>query len=483
MLFCSIMYMLILPAVFVINRLVPKRYRYIWLLFCSIAFYVSQNSSFSLALVAAIIITYAAGLLIPFVEDHTVKKIVTAIGIIAPLLILIFYKYINFSLELFGSALRLKIAVPLGISFYTFQSVSYIMDVYRKKTEPVKNPLKLALFLSFFLSVVSGPINRAKDVIPQFSDPEDPSFESIKCGMQKMLWGYFLKLAIAGRLAIAVDNVYADPASYSGAAIAFAALAYLFMLYCDFEGYSQIVIGSGYLLGIRMKENFSQPFMSLSMGEVWRRWHVSLSSWFRDYLYIPLGGNRKGSLRKYINIFTVLAVSGLWHGANMTFVIWGALNGAYIIIGQLLIPYRDRIAARISDSLKEGSGMIFERVRTFLRRVGVYILTSFTFIFFANKNVATAWYAIKGILMRFTFRGVLTELFLLGLGRFNLALTLVMALFVLIADNASYKKGCDTPSLIKNIPAPVRWAVYYALLIAILFSANLTGKEFIYSRM
>ena len=186
-----------------------------------------------------------------------------------------------------------------------------------------------------------------------------------------------------------------------------------------------------------------------------------------------------------MNIFIVLVVSGIWHGANMTFVIWGALNGAYIIIGQLLIPYRDRIAVTFREKIckSDGAGVVFDRARCFLKRVGVYILTSFTFIFFSNKTVTNAWFAVKGILMRFSPKGALYELTGLGLGSFNLALALVMVQFVLVADSYAYRRSCDTPSLIRTIPTPVRWAIYYALLIAILFSANLTGKEFIYSKM
>ena len=485
MLFGSVLYMIILPAILLVCRFVPKKFKYFWLLVCSLVFWITQSAGFVLWLILAIAVTYAAGIILGAVRGMTLRKLTVAAAVILELAALFIFKYLNFSLALIGNPLRFEFAVPLGISFYTFQSISYIIDVYRDSSKAEKNPLKIALFLSFFLSVVSGPVCRAGDMLPQFTEPRDMSLEDIKTGMQKMLWGYFLKLAIAGRLTIVVDNVYADCTKYSGFVIAFTALAYLFMLYCDFEGYSQIVIGSGYMLGIRMKENFRQPFFSSSMGEVWRRWHVSLSSWFRDYLYIPLGGNRRGIVRKYVNIFIVLVVSGIWHGANMTFVIWGALNGAYIIIGQLLIPYRDRIAASVKEKIckGEGAGAAFDRTRTFLKRVGVYILTSFTFIFFSNRNVTSAWFAVKGILLRFSLRGAAAQLTGLGLGSFNLAFALVMVLFVLVADSYAYKRSCDTPSLIRTIPTPVRWAIYYALLIAILFSANLTGKEFIYSKM
>ena len=414
-----------------------------------------------------------------------VKKIIAATGIISSVAILFVFKYLNFTLALCGSMFRFNFAIPLGISFYTFQAVSYIVDVYRDPSKVEKNPLKIALYLSFFLSVVSGPVNRAGDIIPKFTEPSDMSFEGTKRGMQKMLWGYFLKLAIAARLAVVVDNVYADPGSYPGVVIAFTAIAYLFMLYCDFEGYSQIVIGSGYMLGIEMKENFRQPFMSSSMAEIWRRWHVSLSSWLRDYVYIPLGGNRCGIARKYVNIFITLLVSGIWHGANLTFFIWGALNGAYIVIGQLTIPYRDRLASFLGGKLPASDGLrrSLSRVRLFFQRIGVYLFTAFTFIFFANRDVTSAWFAVKGILTRFSAKAGSSALPTLGLGTSGLLLTSLMAVFVLAADSASYKRDCDTPALVKNIPTVLRWAIYWAILIAILFSANLSGKEFIYSKM
>ena len=485
MLFASVLYMIILPPVLAINRLLPKNRRYIWLLIVSLAFYFVQNEGFAMMLALSIVITYLAGIVMPHLKSAAAKKSVAASATVIGIAILFLYKYLNFTLELFKNPLRFSFAVPLGISFYTFQAVSYIVDVYRDPSRAEKNPLKVALFLSFFLSVVSGPVNRAGDIIPQFDDPDDMTLSDIKQGMQKMLWGYFLKLAIAARLAIIVDNVYADAASYPGAVIAFAAVSYLFMLYCDFEGYSQIVIGSGYMLGIRMKENFRQPFMSASMSEIWRRWHVSLSSWLRDYVYIPLGGNRKGKVRKYVNIFITLFVSGIWHGANLTFFIWGALNGVFIIAGQLSMSLRNRLADLIREKICTGDNAqrIFDRARRNVQCIGVYLLTAYAFIYFSNKDVKSAWIAVKGIVTRPFANMSISSFTSLGLGRFNLLLVFAMAVFVLVADHASYKKNCDTPSLVRDIPTPARWAIYWGLLTLILFSANLTGQEFIYSKM
>jgi len=475
MTFNSIPFIILFPLAVIAYRLIPQRFRYIWLLVCSFAFCTLIGKSFPVLLLFIVLITYVSGFAIARIGSHAGKKAVTAAAIVIEIGTLFLYKYLDFALELTGSRVRFNLLLPVGISFFTFRATSYVIDVYRGKLDPEKNILKLALYISFFLTFLSGPITRSTDLIPQFSNAPLPSYEMTKKGIQKMLWGYFLKLAIAGRLAIVVENVYKDAASYSGAAIAFTALSYLFMLYCDFEGYSQIAIGGAALCGIEMKENFLHPFCSENMGQLWKKWHVSLYEWFRDYLYIPLGGSRCGIARKYLNVFIVLLVSGLWHGANMTFVIWGALNGAYIILGQILIPYRDKVFAKIGGD--------FDRIRTFAKRVGVYILASFTFIFFANENVKSAWLAVKGILLRFVSTNPLAELSSLGLGRFNLALTMIMVLFVLIADNEAEKRSCDTPSLIVHIPTPIRWIIYYALMFAILFSANLTGKEFIYSKM
>ena len=484
MTFNSIPFIILFPVAVFLYYIVPKRFRYVWLLVCSYAFYYMCAKGFVALIAATTVIIYIAGHAIAVTDHKGGKKAILAVAAVICLGILFVFKYLDFSLSLFGSGLRFNLMLPVGISFYTFQAVSYIADVYREKIEPEKNIFKLALYLSFFLSILSGPINRAHDMLPQFEEPDDLSTDQIKRGMQKMLWGYFLKLAIAGRLAIVVDNVYGASESYSGASVALTALFYMFMLYCDFEGYSQIAIGAGYILGIKMKENFRQPFFSESLSEMWRRWHVSLSTWFRDYMYIPLGGNRKGTVRKYINLFVVLFVSGIWHGANLTFFAWGAINGIFLIAGQLLMPYRDRVAGGLKEKIckNDKSEKTFDSIREALKRIGTYILFSYSFIYFANDSMTNAYLAVKRILTGF-FDGTCGELFLLGLGRFNLALTLAMILFVLIADGNAYRRDCDTPDLITRIPTVARWIIYYALLTAILFSANLSGKEFIYSRM
>lgn len=475
MIFNSIPFIIFFLPVVIVYYLVPCKFRYIWLLAASIFFYFSQSTAFATLLIISVFITYAAGLVLGRCSTKTGQNITVAVSALLNLGILLVFKYTDFFLELFGADGRLNLILPIGISFYTFMAVSYTVDLYRHKIEPEKNILKLALYLSFFLSILSGPINRACDFLPQLSCKVKFDLENVKVGLQKMLWGYFLKLCIAARLSILVDNVYGNCDGYQSLSLVVAAVSYLFMLYCDFEGYSQIAIGAAKIMGITMLENFRQPFYSLSMSELWRRWHVSLSTWFRDYLYIPLGGNRKGTARKYLNLMIVLFLSGVWHGANLTFFIWGLLNGAYIVIGQITLPYRDELARKINCP---------EKVRVFAKRLGVYVLYAFTFIFFANDSVKSAWMVIKGIVLRMSFSASqITEIFSLGLGRMNLLLTIAMSIFVFVIDGKCHKEDCDFAHLMTKTPTLVRWIIYYAILVLILFSANLTGKEFIYSKM
>ncbi len=481
--FNSIAFAILFPIAVLLYRLIPRKFRYVWLFILSAAFYFAHSKTLIILVLSSVVITYIAGIAMQKTSGAKVKKAILVCAIVVSLAALFAFKYLGFFASFAG--IKLSIVMPLGISFYTFSALSYMIDVYRGKITAERNIIKLAAYLMLFLSIVSGPINRANDILPQFDKEDLPDLDMIKTGMQKMLWGYFLKLAIAGRLAIAVDNVYADPGSRTGFEVAVAALFYMFMLYCDFEGYSQIAIGSGYILGIDMKENFRQPFYATSMSDIWRRWHISLSTWFRDYLYIPLGGSRCSKTRKYINLLIVLFVSGIWHGANFTFFAWGLLNGIFIVMGQILLPYRDRLADAIKEKIcrTEKGRKSFDRFRIVLQRIGVYILFSYVFIYFANDSITNAFLSVKAIITRFSLAGSYVALTSLGLGKFNLVLTLIMVIFVMTADGVANKKSCDTPSLIKNIPTVVRWVIYYALIAAILFSANLSGKEFIYSKM
>ena len=477
MIFNSIPFLLFFPIVIFIYYLVPDKYRYIWLLISSYFFYMCQSTSFVLLLLCSTIVTYVAGIVIHQMQSITLRKWAVAITVLLNAGILVFVKYADSVLGLCGSTYRFNFFIPIGISFYTLQSLSYVIDCYRQKIAPEKNMLRYALFVSFFPSILSGPINRAQDLLPELRCTKTMDLENVKCGMQKMLWGYFLKLVIAARLDIVVNTVYGNTEGYTGVGLLCGAVFYLLMLYCDFEGYSQMAIGAARILGITMKENFRQPFCSQSMGELWHRWHVSLSTWLREYVYFSLGGGRKGNVRKYINMMLIFVLSGLWHGSNPTFLIWGILNGAFLIMGNILKDTRERIAVKCGFDKRV-------RLRRITKRIGVFCLYCFTMIFFASESVAKAIKVITGITTRFSAGAFVNgEIFTVGLGVYNMIFSVMMVVVVLIIDGFCDKYECEFSGLMKRVPTLYRWILYYSMIILILISSNLDGREFIYSTM
>lgn len=344
MLFNSYNFLIFFPIVVLVYYAIPKKIRYIWLLIASYYFYMCWNAKYALILLFSTAVTYASGLLIDRannkIEDDKKrtrwKKIFVALSFIINLSILFLFKYFDFAVENINRILShlnmqllnpsFDVVLPVGISFYIFQALSYTVDVYRKDVKAEKNFLRYALFVSFFPQLVAGPIERSKNLLEQMYEVHKFDAQRVKDGLLLMIWGGFQKIVIADRVAIVVDTVFNKFPQYGGMYIVVAAILFAFQIYCDFSGYSIIAMGAAKVMGFRLMENFNAPYFSMSVAEFWRRWHISLSTWFRDYLYIPLGGNRKGKLRKYINLMIVFIVSGLWHGAQWSFVIWGALN-------------------------------------------------------------------------------------------------------------------------------------------------------------
>ena len=291
------------------------------------------NVKYALLIALSTLITYASGLLIHWRR----KRLWVLLSFASNLAILFFFKYFGFFLDNLTAALALAgvafkrpafdVILPVGISFYTFQALSYTMDVYRGEVEPERNPFRYALFVSFFPQLVAGPIERSKNLLGQLYERHDFDPDRARDGMLLMLWGMFEKIVIADRLALLVDYVYDHYAQLPGATIVLATVFFAFQIYCDFGGYSHIAIGAAQVMGFTLMENFRRPYLAQSAAEFWRRWHISLSTWFRDYLYIPMGGSRRGAFRKYLNTMVTFLVSGLWHGANWSFVVWGGLNG------------------------------------------------------------------------------------------------------------------------------------------------------------
>lgn len=408
MLFNSLGFLIFFPLVVCLYFIVPQRFRYLWLLAASYYFYMCWNIKYACLLLFSTVVTYVCGISLERLKQrgktdadiNLKKKLCVAASLIMNLSILFFFKYFDFALDNLEYLFRLvhiqlyrpafDIVLPVGISFYTFQALGYTIDVYRGEIYAEKNFFRYALFVSFFPQLVAGPIERSKNLLKQLAVPSEPSFENFREGILLMMWGYFLKIVLADRIAIFVDTVYGDISTYGGWYLIVATLLFSVQIYCDFSGYSTIAMGAAKILNIQLMENFNAPYLSRSVSEFWRRWHISLSSWFRDYLYIPLGGSRKGTLRTYLNILIVFFVSGLWHGAKWSFVIWGGLNGLYQIIGSLLRPARDK-AVRLLCLNRETFG------HRLLQTLTTFTLIDFSWIFFRANRLKDAFSIMKSM--------------------------------------------------------------------------------------
>ena len=474
MLFNSLQFLIFFPIVVLLYFLIPHKFRYLWLLFTSYFFYFCQKPVYVIFLVLSTLITWVAGNLLYQTDSVRKKNGIVAIGFLLNLSILIYFKYAGFLLSLFGSEKQLNLLLPVGISFYTFQSLTYIMDCYRKETEPEYNIFKYALFVSFFPNILSGPIERSKNLLKQFEDVHAFDAVRVKEGLMLMLWGYFPKMVIVSRLAILTDLVYDNYTDYTGVPLIIATLSYTFQIYCDFAGYSSIAIGAAKIMGFSIMQNFRQPYLALSVSDFWRRWHISLSSWFRDYLYIPLGGNRRSRLRKYGNIMVVFLASGIWHGANVTFVVWGALNGLYQIIGDLLKPAGKRLC--------ELTGICGRpALLRFLQTAFTFLLISVTWVFFRAPSIAQAGGILHKIVTTLQPVNFIDgTVFSLGLGTANLLFVFAALILLFTADFLCERKKCDISGLLTRTPLLLRWGIYYLLIAMILLSCNLSTQEFLY---
>ncbi|UCD62099.1 MAG: MBOAT family protein, partial [Flavobacteriaceae bacterium] len=342
MLFNSLDFAIFFPVVFVFYWIVAKNKtaRNVFLLAASYFFYGWWDWRFLFLIVISSLVDYVVGHQLSQTSIYKRRKLLLGLSLLVNLGFLCYFKYTNFFIETFVDSFRLfgknievstlNIILPVGISFYTFQTLSYTIDVYRNQLKPTKDILSFFAFVAFFPQLVAGPIERASHLLPQFYKTYRFNYELVKSGLLLMAFGLFKKMVIADRVAILVNQVYNNPSEYHGYETILATVFFAFQIYCDFSGYSDIAIGIGRTMGFDLMKNFDSPYFSKSITEFWRRWHISLSTWFRDYVYIPLGGNRKGEARTYFNLFAVFLISGLWHGAAMTFLIWGAIHGLII---------------------------------------------------------------------------------------------------------------------------------------------------------
>lgn len=480
----SFEFLIFLPIVVLLYYVIPKKVRYIWLLITSYYFYMSIDAKYALFLVFVTLVTYAAGRIL---EKTSKKKLVVTICLILNLAVLGGFKYLGFITGTISKILNMSgtensfgavtsIIVPVGISFYMFQAIGYIIDVYRGKISAERNILKYALFVSFFPNILSGPIERAGHMLPQFNMPKAFSYDNMRRGLLTMLWGYFLKLVLADRMAIVVDTVYGNPSIYGGTIVVIAVILYTLQIYCDFAGYSAIAIGAARILGIEIMENFECPYLAGSVAEFWRRWHISLSSWFKDYLYIPLGGNRKGTIRKYVNIMIVFLVSGLWHGAGWTFVIWGGLHGLYQVIGKALTPARDAVVKALRINRDSYSHRLLKIVFTFG-------LVSFAWIFFRAGSMTAAVDIIKGMRGFTPWIFMDGSLYTLGISQYSFGLMMIGIVILAIRDILSYR-GIKVMDVLCRQGIWLRWSVYIIAVMVILvcgiWGAGYNGASFIY---
>lgn len=349
MVFNSYTFLAFFPVVTLLYYAMPMRARRLWLLVTSYFFYMCWNARYALLIGTSTLVTYGCALLMERFSGKGARRAVMAAGLGVNLGILGFYKYFGFLSDLFVRAMgavgvsvtapRFDVLLPVGISFYTFQALGYMLDVYWKKLPAERSLLRYALFVSFFPQLVAGPIERSENLLRQVNEDHPLDLRAVREGLLVMLLGFFEKLVIADRASLYVDAVYGQWAEASGAQIALATVVFAFQIYGDFGGYSHIAIGAAKVLGFELMDNFRQPYFAVSVRDFWRRWHISLSTWFRDYLYIPLGGSRVGRVRRALNTLTTFTVSGLWHGAALNFVAWGALNGA-LRVAEGLLPAR-----------------------------------------------------------------------------------------------------------------------------------------------
>lgn len=468
MLFNSWQFALFFPIVFALYWGLPQRFRVGLLLIASYYFYMSWNVKYVVLILFTTIISYSSALMIERNSVIRARKFILAFTIIACLGVLFVFKYFNFFagaisdfMNIFAIHLHpmtLKLLLPVGISFYTFQTLSYVIDVYRGNAKAEKNFWVYATFISFFPQLVAGPIERTNNLLPQIKAVNEFDYEQAAYGIKLMTWGFFKKLAIADVLAVYVDKVFADVYSFEGFALVLAVFFFTVQIYCDFSGYSDIARGCSKMLGIDLMENFRSPYFSASIREFWSRWHISLSTWFRDYVYIPLGGNRVGKFRHNINLMITFIVSGLWHGANWTFVIWGCIHGIAQVIENAL------------EVKREAQGLIW-----WLRVMGTFTFVMFAWVFFRANTLNEAVYIFANMFASFSLHSGL------GLGIKKFMIISAMIIILIVHDFISLNH--NVINYVSSGNTLCRWTVYNivtALTFYIYANFAVTNASFVY---
>jgi D-alanyl-lipoteichoic acid acyltransferase DltB (MBOAT superfamily) len=471
----------------------------ICLLAVSLFFYACWNPVYLSLILLSVLVTWVSGLLMEG-QIVTRKRLVLAASLAINLGILFFFKYYGFFTTSAGLLTRgsihfpvFNVLLPVGISFYTFQALGYSIDVYYGRVHAERNFITYALFVTFFPQLVAGPIERTGNLLPQFKVNHAFDYDCVTSGLKLAAWGMFKKVVIADRVALYVNGVYGNPALYPAASLVLATVFFAFQIYCDFSGYSDIATGCARVLGFNLMTNFRQPFFSRSITEFWQRWHISLSTWFKDYLYIPLGGNRKGATRQKLNLLIIFVLSGLWHGAAWHFVAWGVLHGIFQIIGRSSMSFRNAICRRIG--LPEES-----RPRKIIQVCLTFVLACFAWIFFRANSMGDAFVIIGKLaglpaelagyvrqLPQAGIVGTVRNAFQLGSGAANpidgfagtqFGLSIIFVILLVITDIWTRKEP-GTEKIMRK-PVVLRWVGYCVLIVTIFFSWNMSSSQFIY---
>lgn len=499
MLFNSLQYLIFFPVVVLFYFAIPYNKRWILLLLSSLYFYMCWKPEYVIILIISILINYYAAIQMSKHKTVRKRKYYLFLSLVTNIGFLFMFKYYNFlggsineflnSYNIMYNIPSFKLLLPVGISFYTFQTMGYSIDVFKNKTKPEEHLGIFAVYVSFFPQLISGPIERSGSLLPQFRKNFDPEYYSITDGLKLMLWGFFKKIVIADRLAVIVNNVFDNVHGHDSLSLMITTFIFAIQIYCDFSGYSDIAIGSAQVMGYKLMNNFKRPYHSENIAEFWRRWHISLTTWFRDYVFLPLSYSvsRKLPSEKYSGIKTeyiiysystilTFLLSGIWHGANWTFFLWGSLHGFYLIFGKLTRKYRKKI-----------SFFIFKNNYSTLRKYSnifiTFTLVCFAWIFFRANNLSDSIFIIKTILtgsgFHFSFVYYKETILSLGLEMYELVIAIIS---LIILETFSILQGRYSIRIaLRNKPVALRWSIYFSLLtIVLLWGYSSSQAEFIY---
>ena len=474
MLFNSLEYALFLPVVFFLYWFLPfphHRAQNALLLFASYIFYGWWDWRFLSLIFISSLVDYVVAQNISRSKNRKKRQYLLGASLAVNLGFLGFFKYFNFfadslqdALNVVGwnvDAITLNIILPVGISFYTFQTMAYTIDVYRGRQEPTHDMIAFFAFVSFFPQLVAGPIERAKNLLPQFTQPRHFDAYQATDGLRQILWGLFKKIAIADSCAVFVNDIFNNVSYYSGSTLLLGLVLFAFQIYGDFSGYSDIAIGTARLFGFELMQNFATPYFSRDIAEFWRRWHISLTTWFRDYVYIPLGGSRGNKWQQIRNTFIIFAVSGLWHGANWTFIVWGLLNALYFL--PLLLLNKNRAHLDVV-----ARGKLFPNLKDIGQILVTFLLINFSWIFFRASSLSQAWLYVQGLFSSSLF----------ALPQIDIGFLSIFIVILLIAEWLQRDKqhALQFPPL---LPRPLRWGFYYMVIGALILAQN-EPQTFIY---